>query len=167
MNVHDSKRSSARSFPRATARRENGREWPTSSSTTPAPSATRPSRKSSIGRRLKQEISQQSWRTGCVAQQRRKDFRARPAVRWSAARHPTAIPADAGESKPNRHVTGLDDRQTDECLKPIQFAHQSAPRIHHHYRRLRQVLRLLRCSFTRGKERSRTSVRARRSPPDG
>jgi hypothetical protein len=25
----------------------------------------------------------------------------------------------------------------------------------------------LRCSFTRGKERSRTSVRARRSPPDG
>ena len=78
---------------------------------------------------------------------RREDLRARaarqPGVRLGqlhASCREMLVQLEAG----NRRVTGL-SLDTDETFEtPVHAARQSAPRLHHHHRRLRQELRLLR-----------------------
>ena len=54
---------------------------------------------------------------------------------------------EAGETR----ITGLDDRQTNETFETeFTSRYQSASRIHHDHRRLRQVLRVLRCAVYAG-----------------
>ncbi len=66
-------------------------------------------------------------------------------------------------------VTGLDDRQTDETFE-TEFTARSNPasRLHHHHRRLRQVLRLLRGAVhTRQGAQPQVGVGAGRGAPHG
>ncbi len=85
---------------------------------------------------------------GCVAQQEgEKIFERAPYVSLvcgSASYRnlpQMLVQIEAGKQR----VTGLDDRETDECFE-TEFTrpNQSASRLHHHHRRLRQILRLLR-----------------------
>ena len=168
------KRSSARSFPRATARSKPSKR-PTSSSTTPAPFATKPSRKSSTASPTTRNIRSKARSSACSAASR-----SRKAKRFSSARPYVSMVCGSASYRNlpqmlvqieagNRRVTGLDDRQTDECFETeFTVAHQSASRLHHHHRRLRQVLRLLRGAVhARQGAQPHLRLRARRSPPDG
>ena len=74
------------------------------------------------------------------------------------ARSPKPAPHHRTRRSRNRRV--LRDR--------VHRPHQSASRIHHHHRRLRQVLRLLRGAVhARQRTQPHFGVGARRSPPDG
>ena len=66
-------------------------------------------------------------------------------------------------------ITGLDDRADRRVLRDrIHRAHESASRLHHHHRRLRQVLRLLRGAVhARQRAQPHVGIRAGRSAPDG
>ena len=85
---------------------------------------------------------------GCVAQQEgEKIFERAPYVSLvSGSASYRKLPEmlsrlEAGENR----ITGLDDRQTDETFETEFTSRQNPYRgLHHHHRRLRQVLRLLR-----------------------
>ena len=97
---------------------------------------------------------------------RRKDFRAR-AVRFAGLRI-GVVPqsaADAGANRSRELARHRTRRPRDRRVlrNRIHRPHQSASRIHHHHRRLRQVLRLLRRALTRA-ARSAAALRSRCSP---
>ena len=88
---------------------------------------------------------------GCVAQQEGdKIFERAPYVSLvCGSASYNNLPPDAGAvgDRASRRVTGLDDRETDKCFETeFTVAYQSASRVHHDHRRMRQVLRLLRGS---------------------
>ena len=168
------KKSLARWFLRDIARSRASKR-PAWSSITPAPSATKPSRKSFNRLHDYKKLQAQGKKfgvLGCVAQQEgEKIFERAPYVSMvcgSASYRnlpEMLIQIEAG----NARVTGLDDRQTDDCFETeFTAAHQSASRIHHHHRGLRQVLRLLRGAFyARQRAQPDFGVGPGRDPPDG
>ncbi len=77
----------------------------------------------------------------------RRSLSARPMCRWCRGRRRTASCRRCwcGWRRARTRITGLDDRQTDETFETEFTARtQSASRLHHDHRGLRQVLRVLR-----------------------
>ena len=87
---------------------------------------------------------------GCVAQQEgERIFEKAPHVSLVAGSASyTKLPGDAGAARsrqPPRHRT--EPRYRGDVRHAVHAPRQSAPRLHHHHRRLRQILRLLRGPF--------------------
>ncbi len=149
MNVHDSEKVVGTLLARA-MRRWRRRKRPAWCSTTPAASATRPSRRSSAACRSSSATrqGQDLRRAGLRGPAgRREDLRPRAARQPGVPARP-AIPRfgemlvqlEAG----NRRVTGLEPGYRRDLRHAVHPPRQSAPRLHHHHRGLRQILRLLR-----------------------
>ena len=142
------RRSSARCWRKAT-RRFRSRRTPSWCSTTPAASAIRPSKRSSTASTVQARGGQgQGFRRARVrgAAGRREDLRARaarqPGVRVGQL-HALRRNAGAARSRqPPRHRA--EPRYRRDLRYAVHAPRQSAPRLHHHHRRLRQIVRLLR-----------------------
>ena len=157
------KRSSVRFWPRDTARCPRSKR-PGWFSITPARFATRPNKRSFIGLADYKKLHKQGKRfgvLGCVAQQEGEKIFERaphvsPGLRLGSYRNlpQMLVQLEAG----NQRVTGLDDRETDECFE-TEFTARTNP--HRGYITIIEGCDKF-CAycvvpFTRGKERSRTS----------
>ena len=150
MNVHDSEKVVGTLLAAGLPAGDTPSKRPGWSSTTPAPSAIRPSRRSSTAWpttrscRKGQELRRAGLRG---AAGRRKDFRARaPRVAGVRLGVVSQSAGDAGAARgrePARHRPRR-PRDRRELRNRVHRPQQSAPRLHHHHRRLRQILRLLR-----------------------
>ena len=112
-------------------------------STTPAAFATRPSRKSSTGCNSSRRAGKGKMFAvlGCVAQQEgEKIFEKAPHVSLvCGSASYTSLPRDAGAARnrqPARHRAEPGYRR--DLRDAVHAPRQSAPRLHHHHRRLRQ-----------------------------
>ena len=110
---------------------------------------------------------------GCVAQQEgEKIFERAPHVSLvCGSASYRKLPRDAGAARRQgnaAHHRARRPRNRRVLRDRVHRAHQSASRLHHHHRRLRQILRLLRGAVhPRQGAQPHLGFRARRSPADG
>ena len=149
MNAHDSEKVIGTLMARGLSAGRDARKKRSWSSTTPAASATRPSRRSSTawtsssGNGKGKTFARARLRG---AAGRREDFREgaarQPGVRLGQLQQAAGDAGAARSRQPARHRP--EPRHRRHVRDAADAPRQSAPRLHHDHRRLRQVVRLLR-----------------------